>query len=166
MKILYIQRHAKSSWNNPGLADIDRPLNQRGLKNAPLMGQRLSNRENIPQHIVSSPAKRAYSTGRIIAGEIGYDPDKIVINDRIYGAGRETLISLIKDFSDKYESVMIVGHNPDFTNLANELTNSNIYNIPTSGVVIVKFNINTWSEIKPGTGELLDFDYPKKHATL
>ncbi len=162
MKTLYLQRHAKSSWANPELTDEQRPLNSRGQRDAPKMGLRMSKRKVIPDLIVSSPAIRAFTTAKIIAGQLGMDSDEVVIEDGIYGAGVGALIQIIQDFPNEYAGVMLTGHNPYLTYLANDLSGSNISNVPTSGVVIIQFAVDNWSDIKRNNGKLLEFDYPKK----
>jgi len=163
MKRLYLIRHAKSSWKNPDLADFDRPLNKRGKMNAPFMAQRLKKYGVKPELIISSPAKRALKTARLIAKEIDFPRKKIAADDLIYEADVSTLIEVIKKIDDSFSYVMMFGHNPAFTQLAEYLTNHQVYNIPTCGVFCVDFNMNSWKEISNGKGVLHFFDYPKKH---
>ncbi len=164
MKKLFIVRHAKSSWDNPKLDDYDRPLNKRGKRNAPEMGKRLAQKNIKPDLIISSPAKRAASTAKRIAREISYPVDKIIKNDRIYHGSNSEVIDVIRNVKDSVNTLMIFGHNPGFTDLANYLSGSNIYNIPTCGVVEIDFNINTWKDIDRNGGDLIEFDYPKKFS--
>jgi phosphohistidine phosphatase len=162
MKTLYIVRHAKSSWDDPDMGDFDRPLNERGMKDAPRMGRRLSEKGVAPDLIISSPAARALSTARLIAKEVGY-PEKNIHHDRsIYHGGPGTLLDVIQKAGDKSEIVMIVGHNPGLTEFANDLLNENIGNIPTTGVVAGHLKINSWKEALAGCGKMLFFDFPKK----
>ncbi len=162
MKTIYLVRHAKSSWNFPDLSDFDRPLNKRGKKNAPEMGKRLESRDIKPDLLVASPANRAYNTALAIAHEIGYPSDKIEQNRDIYHASEAALLSVIQQINDESNSLMLFGHNPGFTDLANILGNDWIDNIPTAGIVCIEFNTNQWSEISPKTGVTKWFDYPKK----
>ena len=162
MKTLIIVRHAKSSWDYPGLSDFDRPLNTRGERDAPRMGKRLKEKDLSPDMLVSSPARRAIDTCEIIARAIGYPKESIVRDKRIYHADEEQLLSLVRHFDDKVAQVLLFGHNPGLTDFANSLTNAQIDNIPTCGIVACRFQSDQWTDIKWGTGKLWFFDYPKK----
>jgi phosphohistidine phosphatase len=161
MMTLYLIRHAKSSWENPDLSDFDRPLNDRGRKDAPRMGKRLKEREIVPDLMVSSPAKRALTTCKEIASALGYDEPRIKKDQRIYHADEDVLISVLSELSDTQKVVMLFGHNPGFTYFANILFNAHIINIPTCGVVAGQLKIKSWEEIRAGCGELEFFDFPK-----
>ena len=162
MKTLYMVRHAKSSWDYPELDDIDRPLSKRGKKNAPEMGRRLAARNILPQILVCSPAKRAISTALRIADEIGFPREAIVSEDRLYLASVEDIVDVIRQTGNEVNSLMIFGHNPGFTDTANRLCGSDIYNIPTCGIAAIRFDIDDWQSVEPGEGHLLFFDFPKK----
>jgi len=162
MKRLFLVRHAKSSWDDPSLDDIDRPLNNRGKKNAPEMGLRLRKQGIMPDLLISSPANRAHTTAKKISEEIGYPKKEIQIDDRLYHGSSNSMISIIQSLKNKTSSVMLFGHNPGFTDFANMLCGINIYNIPTSGIVAIDFSADNWSEVDYNTGELVFFDYPKK----
>ena len=161
MKTLYIVRHAKSSWDNPNLDDFDRPLNSRGKKNAPEMGERLKKKGIKPDLIISSSAKRAYTTAVKIAKEIGYPKNDIKRTENFYLAGVNASLRIIHQVDDHVESLMIFGHNPGWTDLSNYLCDFQIDNIPTCGISAITFEIDKWSEVKTGGGKLLFFDYPK-----
>lgn len=163
MKALYLIRHAKSSWDNPGLSDFDRPLNDRGQRDAPRMGKQLKEREVAPDLMLSSPAKRAITTCKEIAKILGYEKDRIKTDKRIYHADEEELLQVLSELSENQEVVVLVGHNPGFTNFANSLFKEHIMNIPTCGIVAGKLKIKSWKEIKAGCGKLEFFDFPKKH---
>jgi phosphohistidine phosphatase len=162
VKRLTLMRHAKSSWKHPGLADEDRPLNKRGKSNAPEMGARLAARGFRPDRMVSSPAKRAWVTALAVAEQIGYPRGEIVEDQRIYGAGSRELIELLRELDDQLQHVMVFGHNPTFTEAAVRLTKAPIDNVPTSGVVDILFEIDSWRDLAEGRGKLQDFDFPKK----
>jgi phosphohistidine phosphatase len=155
-KTLLLVRHAKSSWKNIDLDDIDRPLNQRGFRDAPDMGQRLSGRLLIPGLIVSSPAVRALATARAIGEEIGYTDD-IVVEDNLYGAAPQEVLDITSEFDDRLRVAMIVLHNPTITELANMFSIESIENVPTCGVLVIE--ATAWSHLE--TARLMDFDYPK-----
>ncbi len=160
MKTLYLVRHAKSSWKNPAFSDIERPLNKRGKRDAPLMGNKLKERGIIPGLIVTSPAIRARITAKNIAVEIGFPEKEILINENIYESLSGELINVIHNFDNKYNSIMMFGHNPGFTMLNNYLTDHYIDNIPTCGVVGIHFN-SSWKSVQSGSGKSLFFIYPK-----
>ncbi len=161
MKELYLVRHAKSSWDYLHLSDFERPLNKRGKRNAPDMGSRLANRKIKPDLMLSSPANRALTTCEIIAKEIGYDSNSIATDDNIYHAGSSTLLEVLQTIDDQHKSVMLFGHNPGFTDFANRLAQTDIYNIPTCGVFACAFEIESWKYVSFGTARLLFYDYPK-----
>ena len=163
MKTLYLNRHAKSSWSNPSLDDFSRPLNKRGMRDAPFMGELLSKKVSPPDIIYSSPANRAITTATQIAEAFKYDVDKIVEKHSIYEAAVFDLINIIKSTSDEHDIVMIFGHNPTFTMASNYLTNKFIDNIPTSGFVQINFDFNSWNEVEGNSGKLVLFEYPKKY---
>ncbi|MCP4400237.1 MAG: histidine phosphatase family protein [bacterium] len=166
MKRLYLVRHAKSSWKDYSLKDFERPLNKRGQRDAPVMGQRLATQNICPDLIVGSPAKRALTTAKIIAHEMKYPETKIVTNDAIYEAGPSNLLHMIQQLDDPAEQVMLVGHNPGFTMLAEELCSEEFDNIPTCGIVCIDFDAASWKKIEYGKGTLIFFDYPKKAQAL
>lgn len=161
-KTLILMRHAKSSWDNPTLDDKDRPLNKRGKRDAPEMGKRLAGDGFTPEVVISSPARRALKTAQSAALELGFEKSDVVIEDNLYSWDSNSALEAIWGLDDKLASVMIVIHNPAITDLVNELTGSDIENIPTSGVAVIGFDAEKWSKVQAGTGELVEFDYPKK----
>jgi len=163
MRTLTIIRHAKSSWKDVELADFERPLNKRGKRDAPLAGQRLREQRIIPNLIITSPAKRALTTAKAIAKEIGYSIKDLVADRRVYMADVDDLLQMLRAVDNSYKHVAIVGHNPDLTDLANEITGEAIDNVPTCGVVHAKLELKSWQDLDAGTAELILFDYPKKH---
>ena len=160
MKTLYLARHAKSSWKHPELSDIERPLNKRGKRDAPIIGNLLKEKGVNPNLLITSPAVRARKTAGVISEIIGYPKNKILIDENIYESSSSELINIIQGFDDKYDSVMMYGHNPGFTMLNNYLTGSFIDNIPTCGVVGIRFN-SSWEKIKGASGKAFLFIYPK-----
>ncbi len=162
MRELFLVRHAKSSWDDPTLSDFDRPLNQRGKSDAPMMGEYLAKLGIKFDLIVSSPAKRAKKTAKILAQSLGYDTSKIEYIDSIYEASPQTLLYIICQLPKEAKRVMLVGHNPSLTMLANMLDDVAIDNIPTTGVVGITFDVNSWSEACKTKGHMVMFEYPKK----
>jgi len=159
---LLICRHAKSSWASPGLSDFDRPLNERGERDAPEMGRRLAGYGVQPDLIMTSPAARALATAFHYADQLGIPPDQVLKNPAQYAASVPELIGLIHMADPGVSTLMLVGHNPESTDLANELGGLNIDNIPTGGVVALAFSRCTWADLAAGSGILQFFDYPKK----
>jgi phosphohistidine phosphatase len=144
MKRLTLIRHAKSGWRNAYLADIDRPLDERGRQNAPTVGKRLAQRDCKPDLLLCSPATRALATAEVIAEEIGYPPERILVDRRIYGADIIQLLDVIQTLDGTCDHVMCVGHNPGLTDLANYLSPQYIGSLPTCGVVEMTFDTETW----------------------
>lgn len=165
LKRLYLIRHAKSSWKNPDLADFERPLNKRGKGDVPYMGERLNQYKVKPDLIISSPAKRALKTAQIMAKKINFPRGKIIADESIYGGDISVLLRVIRNIDNSFKQVMLFGHNPDFSILAEYLTNYQVKNIPTCGIFCLDLNIDSWKEISSGKGVFVFFDYPKKHAT-
>ena len=162
MRELYILRHAKSSWDDLTLADFDRPLNSRGREDAPLMGRHLAKLEIKPDLILSSPAKRAKKTAKIVAKELAYEKKEIEFVEMIYEASVQSLLYLLAQLPKSAERVMLVGHNPGLTQLANALGDTMIDNIPTAGVVGIALQLSKWEESHRAKGHTILFDYPKK----
>ncbi|MEM7550241.1 MAG: histidine phosphatase family protein [Bacteroidota bacterium] len=163
MKYLYIVRHAKSSWDFPHLSDHDRPLNKRGKRNAPEMGERLLSKSIIPDLMISSTAKRAYKTAFKIAEKLSYKEDNIILTKRLYHADVSDIVEVLSiDQNEQLESIMIFGHNPGLTYFSNWVSGESIDNVPTAGVVAVELPIVSWRDLREGSGKLIFFDYPKK----
>jgi phosphohistidine phosphatase len=161
-KVLFINRHAKSSWDFPDRDDIDRPLSERGLVNAYDMAGRMKKRGDMPEHIISSPANRALHTAVIFARELRFPFNRLKVNEEVYMSGEDSILKIIMELNDKIDSVMIFGHNPDFTNLANYFIKDQIYNIPTCGLVRINFEVTEWKKISRSNLSDYLFDYPKK----
>ena len=164
MKYLFLTRHTKSSWGNPRLTDIDRPLNERGKRAAPFMGRLIVDKGEKPELLISSPANRALSTAKAFGGAMGLVENDIIIDRTIYGAGAQQLLELVQDQDDLYKSIMLFGHNPTFTSFVNLLTGNNIMNVVTCGVIRIDFEFSSWTNIDFGSGRLVYYEYPKKYA--
>ncbi|KAA3614803.1 MAG: histidine phosphatase family protein [Calditrichaeota bacterium] len=162
MKKIYILRHAKSSWKNETLSDFERPLNERGKRDAPLMGLKLSEVGIKPDLILSSAANRAYTTATIIADKMNYPLDGIEKRQDLYLASANKILKMINFLENKHNSVMVVGHNPGLTDLANELGGLQVANMPTCALVALEFSVDEWQAVSWGLGKNLLFEYPKK----
>jgi phosphohistidine phosphatase len=147
MKTLYIVRHAKSSWEHPDLADHERPLLEKGKKRTKLIIDFLLEKNVRVDLIISSYAVRAFETARIIANALKYPEENIQKSETIYHGGVDDQFNLFYDLSDNVESLMVVGHNPTFTNFANYFLDKKIDWLATSGIVCIEFNTTTWDKI-------------------
>ena len=163
MKTLFLGRHAKSSWESAAETDYDRPLNERGERNAPEMGRRLADKYPPPDHFAASTALRAQATAEILARQWGF-PGEIEWRRDLYESATSQLLDLIRDFDDAHASAAIVAHNPTITFLANLLGNLPIPNVPTCGIVVLK-GPASWKSFEPGAAETLEFDFPKNKPT-
>jgi phosphohistidine phosphatase len=161
MKTLYLARHGKAEKEFAHITDFDRPLTNRGIRDAELMGRTLKLRGDAPAAFISSPAIRALSTAYIFAREMEHPFENIQVNDQIYEASTNDLLSAIRQSPQEAASVILFGHNPAFTDIVGVLTPRTLDNVPTSGVVCIEFETQAWSDIKPGTGKLRSFDTPK-----
>ena len=164
MKKVFIVRHAKSSWNDPKLSDIDRPLKGRGVKDALIVSNWLSQNHEIPDVLFSSPATRALHTAMIFARNLNFPFSSINIDEDLYMCRAEKLLQFIESTNDDFNSIMIFSHNPTITDFVNMYEHQEISNVPTSGVVCFHFPIDSWKDISLD-GELLFFDYPKRHKS-
>jgi phosphohistidine phosphatase len=162
LKLLTLIRHAKSSWKDAGMDDFDRALNDRGERDAPRMGKRLSRAGPPPDRIVSSSAKRAARTARVIAEQLGCDPAEVVLDRELYLASPSRMIATLRALAPDVDHVALVAHNPGVTDLVNALAEVRIDNVPTCGIARVRLDIERWKELDVGCGELEDFDYPKR----
>jgi len=164
MKTIILVRHAKSSWKDLSLDDFDRPLNKRGKRNAPFMGEKLQEKQIMPDLVLSSSAKRARKTAIAIAKAIGYPKKKIVFDDNMYHGSVSYMFELVRNLDDENETIMLFGHNPDFNYFADMLLEKNlVYNIVTTGVYCIKFNVDQWKKVREGQGESVFYDYPKRY---
>ena len=162
---LLICRHAKSSWQDAGLRDFDRPLNKRGERNATEMGHRLAQHGVRPDLIMTSPAVRAFATALHYARQLGIPPEQVRRNPAQYDASVPELLGLIHTVDSSVGTLMLVGHNPESTDLANTLAGLSIENIPTCGIVALAFSRCAWMDLAAGSGTFLFFDYPKKQGS-
>ena len=163
-KELLLVRHAKSSWDDPYLDDHDRPLNERGLRNAPEMGKRLQGSSIRPDVWISSTAVRAISTAEIIATQIDFPNDQIKQTKDLYHASATELQEFIGGLDDQFATAMLFGHNPGMTSLAANLYGLPIDNIPTCGVVCLQFSENNWSAVSSVPPVRAYFDFPKNES--
>jgi phosphohistidine phosphatase len=164
MKKLFLVRHAKSDKDNPILPDFDRPLNARGYKDAHSFSEKFKTSGGLPDLIISSPAIRAISTALIFAGNFGMNPKEIILDKSLYESSVKDYLKVLHAINNKYSFVMLFGHNPTITDLANNLAKPFTANIPTCGTTGIEFDIKEWNELKANSGKLLLYDFPKNQA--
>ena len=161
MKTLILIRHAKSSWDNILLPDIERPLNERGKYDAPIMARRIKDRKIEIDAFVASPAKRAKKTAEIFMDVLDAKEKKLVLVTSLYEAATEEYYKAIENLKDKYDTVAVFAHNPGITDFINSLECSPVYDMPTCGVYAFKIKTKNWKDFKTASKEFLFFDYPK-----
>ena len=160
MKTLLVLRHAKSSWKHGGIGDHDRPLNKRGKRDAPRMGQLIADEDIVPDLVLSSTAKRARTTARRAAQAAGYEGE-IELRDALYLAAAGEYIEAVAGVSDAVERVMVVGHNPGMEALVAVLTGS-VGHFPTAALALVELSIDEWPQIYEAHGRLVHFWRPRE----
>ena len=161
MKTLILVRHAKSDWSEAGMSDIDRPLNERGKKDAPEMAKRLRKKGVKIDAFVSSPAKRALRTARYFAEEYDVKKDAIQVEKNLYGALPSQFDQVIASLKDKEDTVAVFSHNPGITEYANTLCNVRTDNVPTCGIFAVQADVEKWQDFTKAEKKFLFYDYPK-----
>lgn len=162
MKSLTIVRHAKSSWKHPGLTDRERPLNKRGERDAPVMARRVAKAGIRPSQIISSPAVRAWTTAKIFARELGYPAEFLQREDGLYLASLDNLLDVVATQDAGFNHLMLFGHNPGLTDFVNYLVPGLTSNLPTSGVVSVNLQSDSWMLYDRPPTELALHEFPKK----
>lgn len=160
-KQLLLVRHAKSSWDDISIKDFDRPLNDRGKKDAPDMAKRLKDQDIEIDAFVSSPAKRARKTAEAFIKEFDEKKGDILFTEKLYLASPSAFYEVISELDDKLDTVAIFSHNEGITSFANMLTETRVDNIPTCGVFAVKVKTEHWADFEKAEKEFWFFDFPK-----
>ena len=162
---LFLLRHAKSSWTDPGLDDLDRPLNARGLRAAAAIGRFMRSNRLLPELVLCSPARRARETWKLVADELRTAP-RVVIDEGIYDFGNGgRLLDVARTQANGASPLLVVGHNPSMERLAARLIGRGEPKLvkkieqkyPTGALCVIEFPIEKWGEIADATGELLSF---------
>jgi phosphohistidine phosphatase len=161
MKTILLVRHAKSSWENFSVSDEERPLNDRGKKNAPEMAKRLLKKGINIDAFLSSPAKRARTTAEYFAGEYKVKKNKIIIVPELYMASKDAFVNTIRNAPEEADTVALFSHNNGISDFANVLSDARIDIMPTCAVFAVQADIERWSQFEPGQTRFYFFDYPK-----
>lgn len=161
MKTLLLMRHAKSSWDNPKLADHERPLNNRGKNDAPKMGEHLNQEDLIPDVILCSSAKRARQTVEGVLETLSFDGEVKIIDD-LYHSGPRTYLELLSGLSEDIERAMLVGHNPEMDYFLEYVCD--VYeHMTTANIAVIEFTVDGWRELVDGIeGKLVDLWRPKE----
>ena len=162
MKRLYLVRHAKSSWTDSNLSDHDRPLNKRGLRDAPTMAKRLLARGAPLDLIVTSSALRAVTTARAFAESFELDETLIHIEPRLYQAEPDEILEILHQLDDVWTAIMCVGHHPGMPELADLCCDNKIGHMPTCAIVTLEIDSDRWQDLRLAPKRLLDFNFPKK----
>lgn len=163
MKKITLVRHGKSSWKYD-VKDDERPLKQRGKEDSKLVSESFLNHQIYPEIFFSSPAKRALNTCKIFAKSLQIPENKIEIVDDLYDFGGQNVINFIKSLDNRYKSIMIFGHNHAFTSISNIFGDKFIDNLPTSGLVVINFEVDLWQDINQGETQIIIFPKElKKH---
>lgn len=160
MKKLLLLRHAKSSWADPGLADFDRPLNERGLYAAPLMGRLMRERKLRPDLIICSPAERARQTVSLVIGVAGFDAP-LRFDERIYDATSSRLFEIVSQIEEASGEALLIGHNPGFEELLERLTGET-QRMATATLALIALDIEKWNKLRDGGGRLEWIVKPKE----
>lgn len=149
MKTLILTRHGKSSWKYD-VTDKQRPLKNRGIDDGVNVSEYLKDLDLKIDAVFSSPAKRAFTTCKIFMENLEIPDDKLKKVEDLYDFGGNSVIRVIKNVDNKYDTIIVFGHNHAFTNLVNKLGTENIGNLPTTGTAIIDFEIDSWRDINKG----------------
>ena len=160
MKRLIIIRHSKSSWKDLSLTDFNRPLNRRGKSDGPLMANYLMSKIDKIDYLHSSSSVRTFETSKYFIKKIQFG--KVEYDDSLFHSSATSILNMISNYLEDYQSVMIIAHNPGLTNLINNITNISLDNLPTTGLAEIEFNINSWSNISYENSNLLNLKFPKQ----
>lgn len=161
MKSVLLVRHAKSSWDTPGVPDFERPLNDRGKHDAPYMAKRLLAKEISIDSFISSPAKRAKKTAALFAAEYGIGKEQVILIPELYQSSPAIFFSAISNAPPTANHIAIFAHNPNITEFANLISSTTIDDMPTCSIFAVKADIKQWPEFENAEKEFWFFDYPK-----
>ena len=166
MKTVLLVRHAKSSWDDPLMNDFERPLNERGKKDAPIMARRIKDRKISIEAFISSPAKRAKKTAKLFAEVFEVNEEKIRYKTELYHADTEAFYSVIENTDNAVNSIAVFSHNPGITYFANELTEVKLDDMPTCAVFVLHADCSKWKDFRKAKKHFLLFDYPKAMSTI
>lgn len=161
MKSILFVRHAKSSWESPTQKDFDRPLNERGNKDAPVMASRLMEKKIQIDAFVSSTAIRAITTANYFHQAYKAKKDQLILMPSLYHASVPDFYNVIKQLNNKCETVALFSHNPGITEMVNSLGVAHVDSMPTCAVFGVHADIKNWEDFETADKQFWLFDYPK-----
>ncbi len=164
VKDVCLVRHAKSNWDHPGMDDYDRPLDVRGLRDAPMMAKKMHELQLVPDLIITSGAKRARSTADFFRKEFDLGPECFIVNDKLYEATAEDVYGVISSAPETARFIYLFGHNPALTWVANSISGVHIDNVPTAGVIHFQTMVSNWKKFKPQYAGFISFHYPKLYS--
>ena len=161
MKTIYLVRHASAVDKSEASTDFERSLTKNGMKDAENMAKKLKEKNITPDLLISSPAKRAFETALILAKELNYPVQNSILKNVIYeSSSAESFLDLVHEAGDKYNSIMLVGHDPTMSQFAQFLIKDFQKNVPKAGVVAIELNKDSWKDIHQKDGELKFFEFP------
>lgn len=166
MKTLHLIRHAKSGWTDSNMSDHDRPLDKRGLDDAPMMAKRLQTRGIRLDGIVTSSALRAVTTAQLFANSFGLDSASLHVDQRLYHANPDEILEVLQQLDDMWTAVMCVGHHPGMPELADLCCDDRIGHMPTCAIVTIEIDADRWQDIRLASKRLIDFDFPKNSSDV
>lgn len=166
MKQLVFIRHAKSSWRDPALTDLMRPLKKRGINDAREMAERIAQHDIRVDRVLMSPARRTVETLELMTDKTGFGRDIAEIVPDLYTFSYEDILLYLKTVDDGCTKLAVVGHNPAITDVVNFLCLEEIRNVPTCGVAVLDLDIDSWSQLRAGAAELAFYDYPKNDLSV
>jgi phosphohistidine phosphatase len=161
MKILYLLRHAKAEEQKAGGKDFDRELVKKGIQDSHLIGNKLKERQVLPGLVISSPAPRALKTAIIVAADIGYPPEEILQEKRLYHSECEDFMEFLAEWDDNVGSMMLVGHNPGISDFANYLCGDITESLSKGAVAAISFEARKWKDVEKLTGKKVFTETPK-----
>ena len=166
MKTLYLIRHAKADLKNGEVADLYRPLNERGYSDAAKMSRTLKDKKVMPQLVITSPAIRTYSTAIVFCNTLDYDTSTIMLAPGLYESSAKEYLHVISEIDNECDCAFLVGHKPTITDCANRLTKPFTEEIPTCGIIGLKSTATDWKQFVKFPNELFLYDYPKNNSLL
>jgi len=161
MKTIHLLRHAKSSWANLSLDDINRPLNKRGINSCKLMAQHLAKERGVFTDIYCSTAMRAQLTIEHISRHLNQEKIRWQLDGKLYSFDHKELIRWCQALDNRQHEVTLIGHNPALTDLCNVLASADLENLPTCGYARLSCAIDSWQELSPNCAEMTQFLIPK-----
>ncbi|MEX0320694.1 MAG: histidine phosphatase family protein [Puniceicoccaceae bacterium] len=161
MKTVHLIRHAKSSWDHPGLSDVDRPLNDRGIRACKIMAQPIWDAGCRFENVFCSRARRTQLTIQGLADALPGKPIDWQVEDALYTFSGHALLDWVMLLDESLDDIVMVGHNPATTDFCNGMAKARIPNVPTCGYAQIHFPQSRWMDLKVGSGKLACFLTPK-----